>query len=125
MAPWLQPHSNTDAGSQAINQSLYPKLPFDSVKAFQTVATLAVTPFFLIVNPSVPSVLPHVNTGRVRAIAVSSAKRSEAELRQTKLFAVEQLRFERSRAYQRRNRLRRDSVRRAALLRYVHEDSVR
>ena len=74
---------------------------------------------------SVPSVLPHVNTGRVRAIAVSSAKRSEAEFRQTKLFAVEQLRFERSRAYQRRNRLRRDSVRRAALLRYVHEDSVR
>ena len=55
MAPWLQPHSNTDAGSQAINQSLYPKLPFDSVKAFQTVATLAVTPFFLIVNPSVPA----------------------------------------------------------------------
>ena len=55
MAPWLQPHSNTDAGSQAINQSLYPKLPFDSVKDFQTVATLAVTPFFLIVNPSVPA----------------------------------------------------------------------
>lgn len=45
----------TYAGSQAINQSLYPKLPFDSVKDFQTVATLAVTPFFLIVNPSVPA----------------------------------------------------------------------
>ena len=44
----------TYAGSQAINQSLYPKLPFDSVKDFQTVATLAVTPFFLIVNPGVP-----------------------------------------------------------------------
>jgi tripartite-type tricarboxylate transporter receptor subunit TctC len=44
----------TYAGSQAINQSLYPKLPFDSVKDFQTVATLAVTPFFLIVNRNVP-----------------------------------------------------------------------
>ena len=137
----------TYAGSQAINPSLYPKLPFDSVKDFQTVATLAVTPFFLIVNPgvpakdlrefialarkkpdaityassgngsvnhllgemlkletgirmlhipykgvaqlitdvmsgqvdagfaSVPSVLQHVNSGRVRAVAVTSAKR--------------------------------------------------
>ncbi len=45
----------TYAGSQAINQSLYPKLPFDSVKDFQTVATLAVTPFLLIVNRSVPA----------------------------------------------------------------------
>ena len=45
----------TYAGSQAINQSLYPKLPFDSVKDFQTVATLAVTPFFLIVNSNVPA----------------------------------------------------------------------
>ncbi len=44
----------TYAGSQAINQSLYAKLPFDSVKDFQTVATLAVTPFFLIVNNGVP-----------------------------------------------------------------------
>jgi tripartite-type tricarboxylate transporter receptor subunit TctC len=41
----------TYAGSQAINPSLYPKIPFDSVKDFQTVATLAVTPFVLIVNP--------------------------------------------------------------------------
>ena len=137
----------TYAGSQAINQSLYPKLPFDSVKDFQTVATLAVTPFLLIVNrsfpanslrefialarrqpdavtyassgngsvnhllgemlkletgirmlhvpykgvaqlitdvmsgqvasgfASVPSVLQHVNSGRVRALAVTSAKR--------------------------------------------------
>jgi len=45
----------TYAGSQAVNQSLYPKLPFDSVKDFQTVATLAVTPFFLIVNNGVPA----------------------------------------------------------------------
>ena len=45
----------TYAGSQAINQSLYAKLPFDSVKDFQTVATLAVTPFFLVVNNGVPA----------------------------------------------------------------------
>ena len=45
----------TYAGSQALNQSLYPKLPFDSIKDFQTVATLAVTPFLLIVNNGVPA----------------------------------------------------------------------
>ena len=33
----------TYAGSQAINQSLYPKLSFDSIRDFQTVATFAVT----------------------------------------------------------------------------------
>ncbi len=41
----------TYEGSQAVNQSLYAKLPFDSVKDFQPVATLAVTPFFLVVGP--------------------------------------------------------------------------
>jgi tripartite-type tricarboxylate transporter receptor subunit TctC len=45
----------TYAGSQAINASLYPKLPFDTIKDFQTVATLAVTPFILIVNPKLPA----------------------------------------------------------------------
>jgi tripartite-type tricarboxylate transporter receptor subunit TctC len=45
----------TYAGSQAINPSLYAKLPFDSVKDFQPIATLAVTAFFLIVNPKVPA----------------------------------------------------------------------
>ena len=45
----------TYAGSQAINPSLYPKIPFDSVKDFQTVATLASTPFILIVNPNLPA----------------------------------------------------------------------
>ena len=42
----------TYAGSQAINPSLYPKIPFDTIKDFQTVATLAVTPFILIVRPT-------------------------------------------------------------------------
>jgi tripartite-type tricarboxylate transporter receptor subunit TctC len=45
----------TYAGSQAINASLYPKIPFDSVKDFQTIATLASTPFVLIVHPKLPA----------------------------------------------------------------------
>lgn len=45
----------TYAGSQAINASLYPKIPFDTIKDFQTVATLAVTPFILIVRPTLPA----------------------------------------------------------------------
>ncbi len=45
----------TYAGSQAINPSLYPKMPFDSIRDFQTVATLAVTPFVLIVHPTLPA----------------------------------------------------------------------
>jgi tripartite-type tricarboxylate transporter receptor subunit TctC len=44
----------TYAGSQAVNQSLYAKLPFDSVKDFQPVATLSTTPFFLVVGPDSP-----------------------------------------------------------------------
>jgi tripartite-type tricarboxylate transporter receptor subunit TctC len=44
----------TYAGSQAINPSLYPNLPFDSIKDFQPVATLANTPFYLIANPKLP-----------------------------------------------------------------------
>ena len=43
----------TYEGSQAINQSLYEKLPFDSLKDFETIATIAVTPFLLIVGPRV------------------------------------------------------------------------
>jgi tripartite-type tricarboxylate transporter receptor subunit TctC len=41
----------TYEGSQAINQSLYEKLPFDSLKDFTPIATIAVTPFILIVGP--------------------------------------------------------------------------
>lgn len=45
----------TYAGSQAVNQSLYKNLPFDSAKDFQTVATLAATPFLLVVGPKMPA----------------------------------------------------------------------
>ena len=41
----------TYEGSQAINQSLYQNLPFDSLKDFVAVATIAVTPFILVVGP--------------------------------------------------------------------------
>jgi tripartite-type tricarboxylate transporter receptor subunit TctC len=44
----------TYAGSQAVNPSLYPNLNFDSVKDFQTVATIASTPFIFIANTSLP-----------------------------------------------------------------------
>jgi len=45
----------TYAGSQAINPSLYQNLPFDSVGDFQTVATIARTPFYFIANPNLPA----------------------------------------------------------------------
>jgi len=45
----------TYAGSQAVNPSLYPDLAFDSVNDFQTVATIASTPFFLITSTNSPT----------------------------------------------------------------------
>ncbi len=44
----------TYAGSQAVNPSLYPNLPFDSVADFRTVATIASTPFIFIANTDLP-----------------------------------------------------------------------
>lgn len=44
----------TYAGSQAVNPSLYSNIPFDSVKDFATVATVATTPFFLVVGAQSP-----------------------------------------------------------------------
>jgi tripartite-type tricarboxylate transporter receptor subunit TctC len=43
----------TYEGSQAINPSLYENLPFDSVRDFVPIATIAVTPFLLIVGPQI------------------------------------------------------------------------
>lgn len=45
----------TYEGSQAINPSLYTPLPFDSVKDFQPIATIAVTPFFLVASTTLPA----------------------------------------------------------------------
>ncbi|MBA2964330.1 MULTISPECIES: Bug family tripartite tricarboxylate transporter substrate binding protein [Ramlibacter] len=44
----------TYAGSQAVNQSLYARLPFDSVKDFATITPVATTPFFLVVGATSP-----------------------------------------------------------------------
>jgi tripartite-type tricarboxylate transporter receptor subunit TctC len=43
----------TYEGSQAINPSLYENLPFDSIKDFTPIGTIATTPFLLIVGPKV------------------------------------------------------------------------
>lgn len=42
-----------DAGTLAINPGLYRKLPFDTLKDFQTVSIIAISPHLLLVNPSV------------------------------------------------------------------------
>ena len=65
----------TYAGSQAINPALYPKIPFDSVKDFQTIATLASTPFVLIVHPKLPAknLAEYVALARARPDALTYA----------------------------------------------------
>lgn len=47
---WLQ-----DMTTHAINASLYPKLPYDSVKDFSPIALVASTPLMLVVHPSSPA----------------------------------------------------------------------
>src|ERR1051325_11564366 len=44
---WLQ-----DITTHAINNTLYPKLPYDSTKDFSFVAMVASTPLMLVVHPS-------------------------------------------------------------------------
>ena len=65
----------TYAGSQAINPALYPKIPFDSVKDFTLVATLASTPFILIVNPNLPakSLAEYIALARAKPDALTYA----------------------------------------------------
>ena len=65
----------TYAGSQAINASLYPKIPFDTVKDFQTIATLASTPFVLIVHPKLPAkdLAEYIALARARPDALTYA----------------------------------------------------
>lgn len=65
----------TYAGSQAVNPSLYPKIPFDSVKDFQTVATVATTPFFLVVgvNSPIQNFQQLIAQGRIKPSKLSYA----------------------------------------------------
>ena len=44
----------TYAGSQAVNPSLYPKIPFDSIQDFATITPVATTAFFLVVGAQSP-----------------------------------------------------------------------
>lgn len=62
----------TYEGSQAINPSLYESLPFDSIKDFAPIGTIATTPFLLIVGPKVEAktfqeflALARANPGRL------------------------------------------------------------
>lgn len=45
-------------GTQAINPSLYPKLPYDAATAFAPVSLVAELPLAMMVNPSVPAKTP-------------------------------------------------------------------
>jgi tripartite-type tricarboxylate transporter receptor subunit TctC len=47
---WLQ-----DMTTHAINASLFPKLPYDSLKDFSPIAMVASTPLMLVVHPSSPA----------------------------------------------------------------------
>jgi tripartite-type tricarboxylate transporter receptor subunit TctC len=43
-----------DTGPLAINPALYPKLGYDPVKSFAPISNIALLPFLLVVNPSLP-----------------------------------------------------------------------
>ena len=63
------------AGSHAINPALYKKLPFDPVKDFAPVATLATLPFVLVAKPDAPfkSVSELIDQGRKNNLTFGSA----------------------------------------------------
>jgi tripartite-type tricarboxylate transporter receptor subunit TctC len=63
------------AGSHAINPALYKKLPFDPVKDFAPVATLATLPFVLVAKPDAPfkSVSELIDQGRKSNLTFGSA----------------------------------------------------
>jgi tripartite-type tricarboxylate transporter receptor subunit TctC len=63
------------AGSHAINPALYKKLPFDPVKDFAPVATLATLPFVLVARPDAPfkSVSELIEQGRKSTLTFGSA----------------------------------------------------
>ncbi len=63
------------AGSHAINAALYKKLPFDTEKDFEPVATLATLPFVLVVRPDSPvkSIKDLVDPGQRAPLTFGSA----------------------------------------------------
>lgn len=56
-----------DVTTHAINATLYPKLPYDTVKSFTTVALVASTPLMLVVNPNSPAKTVAELTAMLRA----------------------------------------------------------
>ena len=64
-----------DASSFAVNPSLYPKLPYDSDKAFRTIGVIALFPNVVLVNAQFPAknVGELIAAGRARKDAVSFA----------------------------------------------------
>jgi len=48
------------AGALSVNQSLYPKMPFDPQKDLAPISMLAMIPFFLVAHPSQPPTLGEV-----------------------------------------------------------------
>ena len=63
---WLQ-----DVTTHAINATLYPKLPYDSLRDFSPIALVASTPLMLVVHPSTPA----VNVRELVALAKAEAGR--------------------------------------------------
>jgi len=47
-----------NVGTQSINQSLYPKMPYDADKAFAPISLFAELPFALVINPLIPAKTP-------------------------------------------------------------------
>lgn len=64
-----------DASSFAVNPALFPKLPYDSDKAFRPIGVIALFPNVLLVNPSFPakSVREFIAAAKQRKDAVSYA----------------------------------------------------
>ncbi len=77
--------------SHAVNAALYPKLPYKPAADFSAIVLVATAPVAITANPAVPAKtlkelmfaslpgsIDQIRTGRIRAIAVTSAKRSNA-----------------------------------------------
>lgn len=68
--------------SNSIAPALYPKLPYDVIRDFTPIVHVASTPLLLTVHPTVPAsesppnTLQHINVGKLKALGITSTKRS-------------------------------------------------
>ena len=65
-------------GTQAINPSLYPKLPYDPDKAFAPISLVAELPLAMMVNPQVPAKTAKEFIALAKASRASSATAARA-----------------------------------------------